>query len=177
MTVRKVASTAATESSLAAEDIAAFADAFTKLTRSSVRTRQQFLAAAKHNVEWSASVIISYVVHEGPLRASALAETVQSDPSTISRQVATLVKDGLLERRADPVDGRASLLVATAKGHAAYRAQVEMRNEHFAEMLASWGERDLRRFTALLRRFTDDYDKYRPHLFDERDAVTDEESG
>jgi DNA-binding MarR family transcriptional regulator len=176
MSLPKVAAAPAAHSHLAAADIAAFADTFTRLTRSSVRTRQQFLAAAKHNVEWSASVIIACVVHEGPLRASALAEAVQSDPSTISRQVATLVKDGLLERRADPVDGRASLLVITPKGEEAYRAQVDMRNEHFAEMLGGWGERDLRRFTALLRRFTDDYEKYRPRLFDERDAQTEGEA-
>ena len=50
---------------------------------------------------------------EGPLRAGALADCLQSDPSTVSRQVAALVKDGLLERRADPDDGRASLLVLT----------------------------------------------------------------
>ncbi len=176
MSVRKDAASPAVESSLATEDIAAFADTFSRLTRASVRMRQQFLAAAKHNVEWSASVIITCVTNEGPLRASALAEAVQSDPSTISRQVATLVKDGLLERRADPVDGRASLLVITPKGEAAYRAQMEMRNEHFAAMLTGWSERDLRRLTVLLHRFTDAYDKYRPHLFDEQDAKTEGKS-
>ncbi len=176
MSVRKDAASPGVESGLAAEDIAAFADTFSRLTRSSVRTRQQFLAAAKQNVEWSASVIITCVAREGPLRASALAEAVQSDPSTISRQVATLVKDGLLERRADPIDGRASLLVVTPRGKAAYRAQMEMRNEHFAAMLTGWNERDLRRLTVLLRRFTDDYDKYRPHLFGEQDAATEGES-
>jgi DNA-binding MarR family transcriptional regulator len=158
------------------DDIAAFADTFIRLMRMSSRTRQQFLAAAKHNVEWAASVIISCVANDGPLRASALAEIVQSDPSTISRQVAALVREGLLERRADPVDGRASLLVTTAKGDAAHREQIGVRTKHFARMLADWNERDIRRLTDLLRRFSDDYETHRPQFFAEKDLANREES-
>ena len=43
----------------------------------------------------------------------ALAAAVHSDPSTVSRQVAALVRAGLIERQADPEDGRASVLVPT----------------------------------------------------------------
>jgi DNA-binding MarR family transcriptional regulator len=82
----------------------------------------------------------------------------------VSRQVAALVKDGLLERRADPEDGRASLLVLTEKADAVLRDHDEIRNQHFAQMLAEWNERDLRRFANLLRRFRHDFeaasDKY-----------------
>lgn len=121
------------------------------------RARQQFLADAQHNVEWSSQLLLSCVVNEGPIRSSALAEHVQSDASTVSRQVAHLVKDGYLERRADPADGRASLLVATPQGHALHRDHMKVRNEHFQHMLNQWSERDVRRFSALLRRFTDDF--------------------
>jgi DNA-binding MarR family transcriptional regulator len=158
------------------EDVAAFSETFSRLMRSAMRTRQQFLAAAKHNVEWSASVIINCVACGGPIRTTAIAEVVQSDPSTVSRQVASLVNEGLLERRADPVDGRASLLVITPKGEAAYREIEGVRNEHFAGMLSGWSERDLRRFTALLRRFTDDYETYRPQFFAVKNAASGEES-
>jgi DNA-binding MarR family transcriptional regulator len=158
------------------DDVAQFADSFVALIHAVKRTRSQLLAAAKHNVEWSANVIVACVINDGPIRASALAEMVQSDPSTISRQVAALVRDGLLERRADPIDGRASLLVTTARGEAAHRDQKGMRDEHFARMLADWSERDIRRFTALLRRFTDDYDRYRPQFFAEQESATGEQS-
>ena len=56
------------------------------------------------------------LAQHGPSRASDLAELVCADPSTVSRQVASLVKCGLLERRADPDDGRASILVPTELG-------------------------------------------------------------
>ena len=79
---------------------------------------------------------------EGPLRSGALAELIQSDPSTVSRQVAAVVKDGLVERRADPDDGRASLLVLTAKGTELVEQQQATRRDWFARLLADWDEGD-----------------------------------
>jgi len=158
------------------DEVAAFADTFLRLMRTSSRARQQYLAAARHNVESAAGVIISCVANEGPLRASALAEIVQSDPSTISRQVAALVRDGMLERRADPIDGRASLLVTTAKGDAVHREQIRMRNERFARMLAAWPDDDIRHFTTLLGRFTEDFERCRPAFLPGKDETTAEES-
>src|SRR5581483_774589 len=102
-------------------------------------------------------VLKSIAGNDGPMRASALAECLRSDPSTISRQVAALVKDGLLERRADPEDGRASLLVPTPKAQAVLADHDEIRIEHFTRMLSGWSDEDLRSFAELLRRFTNDY--------------------
>ena len=148
-------------------DVAELATVFSDLMRTFIRARRQFLAKAKHNVEWSAQLVIACVVNEGPLRASVLAEIVESDPSTVSRQVAQLVKDGYLERRADPDDGRASLLVPTERGLDLHREHLRVRNSHFARMLGEWGEGDLRQFSALLRRFTADYEKNRKTWFDD----------
>lgn len=158
-------------------DIDELATTFSRLMRTFNRARQQFLARARHNVEWSSQLLISTVVNEGPLRASALAELVQSDASTVSRQVAQLVKDGYLERRADPADGRASLLVATAQGRELHQDHMQVRNEHFQRMLDHWSERDVRRFSALLSRFTDDFLNSKKGWFDEngepvREAAT-----
>src|SRR5437868_6066116 len=71
---------------------------------------------AKLGIDRTAMMLLGTLTSIGPVRSNALAEAVYSDPSTISRQVATLVKDGLIERRADPADGRASLLAVTEKG-------------------------------------------------------------
>lgn len=159
------------------DNIAELATTFSHLMRTFNRARQQFLAHARHNVEWSSQVLISAVVNEGPLRVSALGEIVQSDVSTVSRQVAQLVRDGYLERRADPADGRASLLVATPQGRELHRDHMKVRNEHFRRMLDQWSERDVRRFSALLRRFTDDFLESKNGWFNEdgepaRDAAT-----
>jgi len=142
-------------------EVAAVADTISTLMRSFSKARTQLLAAAAHDVEWSAHVLLKCVANEGPIRASALAGLIRADPSTVSRQVAALVKDGLLERQADPVDGRASLLVTTARAADVLADHDEIRDEHFARMLADWDGRDLRRFAALLHRFTDDFNEHK----------------
>jgi DNA-binding MarR family transcriptional regulator len=63
-----------------------------------------------------------------------------------------------VERRADPEDGRATLLVPTAKADAILHEQNDIRLQHFARMLSDWSEADLRTFAELLQRFTKDYD-------------------
>jgi DNA-binding MarR family transcriptional regulator len=140
------------------EQIAAVADNLTALLRTFGRARARLLAAAQHDVEWSAHIILKCLHSEGEMRASALAECLHSDPSTVSRQVAALVKEGLLERRSDPEDGRASLLALTPAADAVLADHDEIRLEHFARVLDGWSETDLRRFAALLRRFTAAYE-------------------
>ncbi|MDP9115662.1 MAG: MarR family transcriptional regulator [Actinomycetota bacterium] len=139
-------------------DVEAVADTFVELARSFHRARARMLAAAAHDVEWSAHVVLRCLATEGPMRSSALADCIQSDPSTVSRQVAALVKDGLLERRADPDDGRASLLVPTTKAQAVLAEHDKIRIQHFDRMLHDWSDRDLREFAALLGRFTTDFE-------------------
>lgn len=141
------------------EDLTRIADTVVRLLRSFMRARTRMLAAAQHDVEWSAHVLLKMLEGAGPLRSSALAECVQSDPSTVSRQVASLVKEGLIERQADPEDGRASLLVLTPKAAAVLRDHDALRIQHFASMFDGWSGRDVHRFTALLERFTEDYEK------------------
>jgi DNA-binding MarR family transcriptional regulator len=150
-----------TEPDLAAAppEVVQVADEFIRLMRSFTRMKQQFLAAAEHDVEWSSHMVLRCLAVEGPMRSSALAERMESDPSTVSRQVAALVRDGLVERRADPVDGRATLLVPTERAEAVLADHNAQRNRHFARMLADWDEQDLKRFAELLERFTHDFTK------------------
>src|SRR5215475_6352464 len=154
-----------------ADDIDELATTFSGLMRAFKRAHQQFVLKAEHEVEWTSQVLLSCVVNEGPLRASALAGLVDSDPSTVSRQVAQLIRDGYVERRADQADGRASLLVATEKGTAAHREHRRMRNERYRRMLTEWSERDVRKFTALVRRFTADFEAHRKSWFDDLETT------
>ena len=160
----------ATQRPVAAE-VAEVADNVVALMRTFQRARTRMLAAAAHDVEWSAHVLLKALANEGPMRAGALADCVHSDPSTVSRQVAALVKDGLLERRADPIDGRASLLVLTPRADDVLVEHDEIRLQHFARMLDNWPERDLRRFAALLHRFTTDFESANQDALTERIAA------
>ena len=63
-----------------AEDVAEFADSFVALIHAVKRSRSPPLAAAKHNVEWSANVIVAFVINDGPIRSSGLLSRA-SNPS------------------------------------------------------------------------------------------------
>jgi DNA-binding MarR family transcriptional regulator len=165
---RSVATRASGPQSGVDPDVAAVADNVVSLMRSFGKARARMLAAADHDVEWSSHVILKCLQGEGPLRAGALAECIQSDPSTVSRQVAALVKDGLLERRADPDDGRASLLVLTDAADDVLAAHDQRRLQYFADMLTDWDADDLQRFAGLLARFVDAYDNANTHGMSDR---------
>ena len=60
----------------------------------------------------SAMLLLFPLMH-APLRPGALAEASFADPSTISRQVAELVKRGLVRREPDPSDGRVQVSLMT----------------------------------------------------------------
>lgn len=149
------------------DEVVAVADSVSRLMRAFGKIRSQMLAAAAHDVEWSAHVLLKCLSNSGALRAGALASMMDTDPSTVSRQVAGLVKDGLLERRADPVDGRASLLVLTPKADEIIAAHEQVRNNHYRRMLADWSERDLRSFARLLARFINDVENDKNHWIPE----------
>ncbi|WNV91750.1 MarR family transcriptional regulator [Umezawaea sp. Da 62-37] len=123
--------------------------------------------AAKTGMEKSAFILLATLVHQGPMRSSALAEVVFSDPSTISRQVAALVKDGLVERRADPEDGRASVLAATGTGEQLLQERRRMRNVAIARMFEGWSDPDWVRFAELFERFVGDYESALPSFLSE----------
>ncbi len=107
---------------------------------------------AGDGVEWAAFGLLVHLVKDGPQRSSALADTACVDPSTVSRQVAQLVTAGLVERQSDPEDGRASLLVATARGDALFAEKQAHRTQLMGELLGAWPDRDLIQLAELLDR-------------------------
>jgi DNA-binding MarR family transcriptional regulator len=122
---------------------------------------------SKVGIDKTSMLLLGTLKHIGPVRSNALAEAVYSDPSTISRQVAGLVKDGLIERRADPADGRASLLAVTEKALALLEARYRQRSCSLARMLTHWPVEDRERFVELLERFLVDHERAIPNFINE----------
>jgi len=141
------------------------------LTRAMHVMRTHLAATSPENVQWSTYGLLFHLTTGGPQRAGALAECVYVDPSTVSRQVDQLVRLGLVERRADPDDGRATLLAATEEGLALHRRMRTRRNKVTAELLADWSPSDVRTLTELLGRFTTEIAEHMPALLS---AVTAE---
>src|SRR5215510_12784629 len=59
---------------------------------------------------------LSVLVFGGPCSLRALADAEQVAGPTMSKIVAALEADGLVDRASDPLDGRAVVLAATARG-------------------------------------------------------------
>ncbi|MCM6775702.1 MarR family transcriptional regulator [Nocardia sp. CDC159] len=128
------------------------------------RTQAQIAAMSGGEIEVAAYGIIFRLLCDGPMRSGALAEALYSDASTISRQVAHLVKRGLIERRADPADGRASVLVVTDAGREVAAEIRKRRNETLARVMTDWTDDERALLGSLLRRFVDDYEAARPAI-------------
>lgn len=98
--------------------------------------------------------ILSTLARTGPTHAGALAGMLYTDKSVVSRQVRILEELGLVERRVDPEDRRASYLVATI-------AAIEKVNEVRASdqqvlysNLRTWDQADVEQLASLLARVT-----------------------
>ena len=127
---------------------------------------------AKQGMDKSAFVLLATLSGLGECRSSALAEAVLSDPSTVSRQVAGLVKDGLVERHADPADGRASVLAVTEAGRKLIKDRRRQRNQAIEEMVSELPDEDFKNFAELFERFVQDYERTVPAYTTDRGTGT-----
>jgi DNA-binding MarR family transcriptional regulator len=137
-----------------------------RLVRLIERVQAHYQAEHPDAVDRATYLLLVHLAKDGARRAGALAEAVHSDPSTVSRQVAHLVQLGLVERVADPADGRATLLVATDEGRRVFEENRQMRNRRIAGLIAQWGDDDRRTFARLLTRFTDAFESHKQRSAD-----------
>lgn len=101
----------------------------------------------------SAYILLSEMARNGPPGINVLAQALQLDISTISRQVAALESSGLVERFPDPADARVSLLQMTDLGQTKFQETRKMRYRLFSELLENWSEEDRRQFGIYIKRF------------------------
>lgn len=128
--------------------------------------KSQVAKQGPDGIERAAYAILFCLIHEGPQRTSKLAEFLHSEISTISRQSSSLVQHGLVERQADPEDGRACLLAPTAEGLRVFEENRRQRNRWLAEVLADWTEEDRENLNVLLGRLNNGIEQNSPQLAD-----------
>ena len=147
--------------------VAAIGSNLNRVVHQVARLKAAIQAAKGNDVDYLPNLLLFHLVASGPMRASALAEHTDVDPSTVSRQVERLVRTGVIERRPDPDDGRACLLAPTDVGLDRHAWHVARRTAAFDRMLADWSEVDRSRFAELLERFSDDFDNYKHVMIDD----------
>ncbi|HEV7907314.1 MAG TPA: MarR family transcriptional regulator [Pseudonocardiaceae bacterium] len=147
---------------MAGEMGSALAEQLRALIRAGRIARQRLAVQARQVQPGMTGVLtaIDRVGADDGCQPKALAARCGLDASTISRAVTTLVTHGLVQRSADPMDGRATILTLTAAGRAAL-ADVERRqNELLAGALRDWTAPEVDAFAATLTRFVDDVTTY-----------------
>lgn len=101
-------------------------------------------------------VVLGWLAENGPARASAVAEQFNIDKGAVSRQLQHLADLGLIERTADPADGRASLVSVTEEGRGRLAHAQEARLALREQQLSAWSAEDLEAFARQLARFNAD---------------------
>jgi DNA-binding MarR family transcriptional regulator len=85
----------------------------------------------------SESSALTRLQHGGPATAATLAELEQISPQSIGVTVASLDAKGLIQRSADPADGRRVILSLTTAGDATVQARRSARNQQFTRALSA----------------------------------------
>ena len=105
-----------------------------------------------HDLDGAAYGLLVLLDDAGPLRASDVVARLGLDKSTVSRQVASLVELGLVDRAADPDDGRAQVLSTSEEGHRRLSRLRDARRARWEADLSDWETTDVATLATLLGR-------------------------
>ncbi|WP_051218246.1 MarR family winged helix-turn-helix transcriptional regulator [Nocardioides insulae] len=101
----------------------------------------------------SAYTLLTRLVIAGPMTIGQLSDAFGLDASTLNRQTARLVKDGLARRIADPEGGMARKFEVTEQGHAHLDGDRQLKLAGLAEVLSDWSSADVELLAEMLHRF------------------------
>lgn len=118
--------------------------------------RLHVAGSSEAELERSSYSILCLLDDEGPQRIGRIAQAFDLDPSTVTRQVQTVSRLGLVERTQDSSDRRATILHLTDLGRDTVVSTREARRAALEAMLQDWPEADQVSFLRLLSRFNDD---------------------
>jgi DNA-binding MarR family transcriptional regulator len=95
-----------------------------------------------------------------PVRVTDVAEVMDNDRSTISRQIAELARAGCVHRATDPADGRAVVLTLTPFGEDVIRRVFDAWLDALGGMTSAWPPGDRAELVRLLRRLDHELDHH-----------------
>jgi DNA-binding MarR family transcriptional regulator len=104
-------------------------------------------------LERSSYGILCLLADEGPQRLGAIATAFRLDPSTVTRQVQTVVNLGMAEKATDQADRRATVLSPTAYGLETVKEARNHRRHMLDEILKDWSVAEREEFAKALSRF------------------------
>jgi DNA-binding MarR family transcriptional regulator len=102
--------------------------------------------------ELAGTYVLGRLAALGPVRLTRLAQELGLDPSSVSRHVSSLERNGLVTRERDPHDLRAHQLVLTESGERAVADLHTARARAVRDRLPDWTAREIDELTAVLSR-------------------------
>jgi DNA-binding MarR family transcriptional regulator len=81
--------------------------------------------------------VLGRIVRHGPITPGEIAARLRMLPQSLTRTFVALEAAGYVQRMADPGDGRQALLVATAAGRAAMKAEMAPQDRWLARAMAA----------------------------------------
>jgi DNA-binding MarR family transcriptional regulator len=121
--------------------------------RRAEQTRLGGLGPARNSMDRAAYLLLSKLDQAGPTGVKALAAGMGIDSSTVTRQVAPLVDSGLVDRSADPDDGRAVVLRLSPRGSSRLDEVRASRRKLITLLTTGWTDEERESFHLLLSRF------------------------
>jgi DNA-binding MarR family transcriptional regulator len=97
--------------------------------------------------------LLKSLATRGALRVTELAAEANLDASTVSRHVQQLHRAGLIERTADPADGRAQRVAISARGRALLNDGLARRRALLSRSFEGWEQSEIEALEKLLARF------------------------
>jgi DNA-binding MarR family transcriptional regulator len=114
-------------------------------------SRHQLVTAMKGLLERSAYLMLNRIDVTGPMTARELADALQLEISTVTRQVAAMLREDLVERIPDPGGGLARRLRITPTGAARLTADRERYRTGLATVVTDWPDTTCTDLYNLLR--------------------------
>lgn len=121
-------------------------------SRAAARERAR---AVHPRLDPTAYPLVAVLGRRGPTRPSELGELLYLDRSTVTRQVDSAARLGLVTRVPDPTDARARLVALTEETGRRLQELQEERTRRWRAALATWPEADVERLAALLGHLVD----------------------
>ncbi|MGA3353965.1 MAG: MarR family transcriptional regulator [Acidimicrobiales bacterium] len=117
------------------------------------RVHERLQRASGVRIDRAGAALLYMLLAHGDSRVTGLADRLGVDAPSVTRKVQQLEKEGLVTRRADAEDRRASCIQLTASGRRTLESVLKARRAWFDRVLEGWEEADLLAFASMLSRF------------------------
>jgi DNA-binding MarR family transcriptional regulator len=111
------------------------------------------------DMEPAAYGLLVILQREGSMRLTDIAASVGVGKPSVSRQIAMLEQLGLVQKEADPLDGRAQSISLTDAGTSQLVAAQSARKQAFHQLMEDWDVDDLTRLGTLIAQLNNTYTK------------------